>query len=210
VARYRLGTRSTTPASGSWISSVNQTSSALPVAGSAQIKLLCSSNARRAFRGLLVQISVGIGMVLLFAVVSGFPAGLLSPIVESSWHPTNAADGPHPWVYAIGMMMGTGIVVFTSFQAGCWMARRSPGRELVPVMGNTILGFVIAVTGLIWDRQESLSNSSWDLSLDLHGFRWLPGRCGFAKSRPHAEISPQFFKHLSTRHECLFTDLPGK
>src|SRR5579862_9557472 len=56
-----------------------------------------------AFRGLLVQISVGIGMVLLFAVVSGFLAGLLSPIVESSWHPTNAADGPHPWVHAIGM-----------------------------------------------------------------------------------------------------------
>jgi hypothetical protein len=104
-----------------------------------------------AWRGTLLQ-------VLIFLVL-GIAFDFMGLLSGPSWRPTDSTwIANHSIVNVVGQALSVGLVLLVSFQVGCWMARRSPGRELAPVVAYTILSFILAtVAGLIWDRQQSLS-----------------------------------------------------
>ena len=53
-------------------------------------------------------------IVLFFVVGAGFLGGFLSLVAGSFWRHTNVADGPHPWAYAISMVLSAGVGILVS------------------------------------------------------------------------------------------------
>jgi len=67
-----------------------------------------------AIRGFLVQFGIFMSIVLFFVVGAGFLGGFLSLVAGSFWRHTNVADGPHPWAYAISMVLSAGVGILVS------------------------------------------------------------------------------------------------
>ena len=98
-----------------------------------------------AVRGFLLQCAFLLGFVVFVAVVAAFAAFFAGLI----WDPVRS---PNPLAVKLAQILGyvaAGAVV--PFQAGRWMARRSPGKELAPSVALTILETAITLAmGLVW------------------------------------------------------------
>ena len=96
--------------------------------------------------------------ILGIALVSMIAFGVAGLFTGLMWRPTTAADYARPAMSAVAwVFFGLAFWILVPFQVGRWMARRSPGRELAPVVASTILGFVIGrAVGLFWDPQSNL------------------------------------------------------
>jgi hypothetical protein len=122
-----------------------------------------------AFRGFLFRFSIlfVLVVVLFIAIVfMGFLAGLFG-------HPTDITDvAIHPIVNAVGEVLSVGLSIVVSFKAGRWMARRSPGRELAPVVAFTILGLVFATVGGLIGHfiLRLVSGFAWNALLEIPTF----------------------------------------
>jgi len=118
-----------------------------------------------AFRGFLLEL----GMMLGIALVSIIAFVILGLIAGLMWHPMTPADFTRPaiaataWVY-----FGLAFWILVPLQVGRWMARRSPGRELAPIVASTILSFVVATAAsMFWDMQDNFLHFILHLVLAL-------------------------------------------
>jgi len=118
-----------------------------------------------AFRGFLMQFAYLLGFALVL-VIGGGIVGLFAGLY---WNPTTPTAGLlSPPIEPLAGTLGVAISLLASFQIGRWLARRSPGRELAPVVAFTILGFAISsVGGMVFDREDNLSRFILSLILGL-------------------------------------------
>jgi hypothetical protein len=106
-----------------------------------------------AFRGLMLQLAIVVGILLIIIIGGGF----LGFFAGLFWHPAGPAASINLVATAIGGLLGAGIAILVPFQVGRWMARRSPGRELAPVVAFTILTFALVRSiGMFWDTEGNI------------------------------------------------------
>jgi len=99
-----------------------------------------------AVRGFLVQFVFLAAYLLVFFIV----AGLTGLFAGQLWLPTGSMVAIQATAIAVGKVVGTGIGLLISFQIGRWLARRSPGRELAPIVALAILETAVTVAlGLV-------------------------------------------------------------